>query len=378
MNIQKYCKDELKVTGKSVGCFFNDKHNLLNSPLTPRENFLRFLNREECAWIPRIDFDAYNLYPEQVPDNNVVTIQVGEVGIASLGEKLVKTPLHPELAPMPDTNNYLIKDIEEWTKIQWPDVDSWDWKGAEEEYKNIDRENRLVIACMQHGLNQRLGQIMGFTNGLTALLEDPDNVHAFNERLIQYNLDVIDHYAEYLKPDVIFLCEDWGTQKAPFFSSQVADEFMVPHVKKLAEHTHELGMKFMLHSCGNITSMVSQMIDAGVDDWQFNYEACAASILETIHRYGEQILFDGYFGMSKPLPAGTEELKNFVLEKYASFCDTARCSLTFYGASPEVQDNPNSISSNKNTGEAWNMNIPFDHFVYETARKTADQVYKRA
>lgn len=152
---------------------------------------------------------------------------------------------------------------------------------------------------------------------------------------------------------------------------------MVPHVKVLVERTHELGMKFTLHSCGNITSIVPLMIEAGVDYWQFNYEACVDSIVDTIHKYGEQILFDGYFGLRDPLPTDAEELKSFVREKYTSFCDTARCSLTFYGAAAEVGDNPNSISSNRNAGEIQNMDIPFDHYVYETARKTADEVFKR-
>jgi hypothetical protein len=61
--------------------------------------------------------------------------------------------------------------------------------------------------------------------------------------------------------------DDWGSQRAPFFSPNTVREMILPYLKRLADFCHSKGMYFHQHSCGKNELLVPCMIEAGVDMW---------------------------------------------------------------------------------------------------------------
>lgn len=198
-----------------------------------------------------------------------------------------------------------------------------------ESYSALDKD-RPNTTFLPTGLFERMIAILGFENAAAAFLEDPDSVHSFLDALLEYNINVIEHLHKYLHNDLLIFSDDWGSQKAPFFSEKIVEEFLVPHMSKLVKRTHELGMWFMHHSCGNITSLVPYMIDEGVDSWQFNYEAVRDTLSQTIEKYGDKIMFDGYFGFLEPIVADEKIFKEKAQYFYDTYGKTGHCSVTVY------------------------------------------------
>ena len=61
--------------------------------------------------------------------------------------------------------------------------------------------------------------------------------------------------------------DDWGSQRAPFFSAEVCSQMIAPYLRRISDFCHARGMWFHLHSCGMNELVVPSMIEAGVDFW---------------------------------------------------------------------------------------------------------------
>lgn len=301
--------------------FLTDK---LATPITPRENFELFFNRQGPLWVPDVMADLNFLYPAVIPDS-VACSWSG--GLDAFGCKWIPDENCPELPSFPEPGNILLEDIADWKDLKWPNPSDWDWDKAAEEHKVLDQDRPNAV-FLYSSLFERMVTLMGFENAAMAFLLDPENTHAFIDRLEEYNLDLIEHVHKYLNCDIIVMSDDWGSQRSPFFSVEVAEEFLAPHVSALTKRTHELDMRFMHHCCGNSSAFVPLMIDEGVDWWQYNYEAVQDNIEETIVKYGDRILFDGYPGYAVPLSEDDEEFKQQAAMYYKKLAGGQNSSLT--------------------------------------------------
>lgn len=300
---------------------FTDK---LNTPITPRENLFLFFERKGPLWVPDVGTDLNFQYPAVIPDS----IACGwSGGLDAFGCKWIPDTSAPDLPSFPEPGNIMLKDIADWRQLKWPNPDAWDWEKAEEEHKVLDPE-RPIAVFLWSSLFERMITLMGFENAAMAFLEDPDSTHDFIDRLEEYNVDLIEHVHKFLHADIIVMSDDWSSQKAPFFSPGVAEEFLAPHVHALTKRAHELGMHFMHHCCGNSVDFVPIMIDEGVDWWQFNYEAVSDRIEETISKYGTKLLFDGYPGYVRPLSEDDGIFRQQAKLYYDRLASSGYCSLT--------------------------------------------------
>ena len=331
MSVKPFEQDELEVLGTypvvesdfmTIPGVFQTK---LNTPITPKENWRRFFNREDPLWVPDGTYDFNFLSPAVIPDNQACSF---EGGYDSFGVKWIPDS-NPSLPAFVEPGFTLIDDISDWEDLEWPDAESWAWDEAKDEYKVLDpsRPNTVFLAT---GLFERLISVMGFENAAVSFLLDPDSTHAFIDKLVDHNLAVIEHLRNDLNCDLLIFSDDWGSQKAPFFSKAIVEEFLAPAMEKMVKRTHELGMYFMHHCCGNVIDFIPYMIDEGVDSWEFNHGAVKKYLPDAFEKYGDKIRFDGYFGFLNPLPADEEIFKARTNDYYQTYGTTGKCSVTIY------------------------------------------------
>lgn len=68
-----------------------------------------------------------------------------------------------------------------------------------------------------------------------------------------------------LNPDGFWTSDDLGHQTGPMMSPQIFHELIYPFYRLVGEAIHESGMHFWLHSCGDNTLLLPDLIEAGVD-----------------------------------------------------------------------------------------------------------------
>jgi hypothetical protein len=66
------------------------------------------------------------------------------------------------------------------------------------------------------------------------------------------------------------IAEDWGTQRQTLINPELWREVFKPRFVDLCAHAHALDLKVFMHSCGKITAIIPDLIETGVDLFQFD------------------------------------------------------------------------------------------------------------
>lgn len=115
-----------------------------------------------------------------------------------------------------------------------------------------------------HYLFWRLAELRGLQNFLIDLYENEDKLISVMDRL----LEMYAMWAEKMQlagADGIHGGEDIGTQLALFCNPAKFREIFKKPYKRLGEIIHDNKMDYWLHSCGNITDIMDDLIDCEVD-----------------------------------------------------------------------------------------------------------------
>lgn len=81
------------------------------------------------------------------------------------------------------------------------------------------------------------------------------------------------HLAGQAGADAIFIGEDMGTQTGLLFSPKMFRGYFKAMYTRLFGIAHDYGMKVFMHSCGQNWAIVPDLLDAGVDVFQFDQPA---------------------------------------------------------------------------------------------------------
>ena len=262
MSLDHFTEDELEVTGTLAGFMKPERYN---TPITPRDNMLRLYEGKTPMWIPspweaasiKVDCDPENV--ARSPSGGVDGYGVEWIFVKTAGGAMVK-PGNPK-----------VPDISEWEKyITVPDPETWDWAGAYEKQKDALADPTLfTTVTFGSCLFERLIAVMDFENAAMALVDDDqkEGVHRFLRAVTDYRKKYYTLVKKWFDPDGVNFNDDWGSQRAEFFSRETAAEMLVPYVKESVQCAHDLGMYVDLHCCGFVEGFVPFFIEEGFDTW---------------------------------------------------------------------------------------------------------------
>jgi len=152
---------------------------------------------------------------------------------------------------------------------------------------------------------ERLWTIRGMKGLLEDFLLEPENVMRLTHAVRDYHLKVIRGYGE-AGADAVYTSDDMGTQESLFFSPAVFRKFLKPAYAALIEEAHSYGMKFWLHTCGNVTSIMEDLIEIGLDIIH-PIQPFAMDAKATVEAFGGRISFMPGIDVQHLLPHCTPE-----------------------------------------------------------------------
>lgn len=248
-----------------------------NTPITPKENFLRFVSKEKKPlWTP-VGSDFISIMPNIILDNSArgtiadtvpfdMEKQAGGPDLFGVEWKYVSKVGGSTVVP----GSPKVPDINHWEDyISMPDLDALDWEGASERLKTYYETDRVNQTIIYTGLFERLISLVDFAEAATALIDEDqqDAVHRlFNHLCIVYD-GMLKRFRKYFKIDLVTFHDDWGSQKDAFFSPRTCQEMLVPYLKRVVDSAHSYGIVLNFHSCGKSERLVPCMVEAGVDLW---------------------------------------------------------------------------------------------------------------
>jgi uroporphyrinogen decarboxylase len=125
---------------------------------------------------------------------------------------------------------------------------------------------RHYFAGMTHlMLFERMHCLRGFENTLEDLCLRPRESERLLDALTEYYLEIVRGWGRLPGVDGLFMSEDWGTQQALMISPEMWRRFFLGRYRRIFDQAHQVGLDVIFHSCGNVTAIVGDLIDAGID-----------------------------------------------------------------------------------------------------------------
>ena len=255
-----------------------------DTPITPKENFIRAAKRDKPMWVPNHLTDTQEFQFNELGTHKLGKFQGGPDFLRP--SQVDYTFLDPygnswswvasAQGAMLTPGTKILDDITQWEKvIKWPVHDEWTYVEVAEEFmKNqYDPTKALHINIFQ-GLTEMLVAFLGgYGEGMLAMAEEPEAV----SDLFAYFADRMIAFYDLMKSlyplDIVTYHDDWGTQRATFFSPAMMEELVFEPTKKIIDHIKADGVLFLFHTCGKVDSFLPYICDLGIDYNQIQVSA---------------------------------------------------------------------------------------------------------
>ena len=176
--------------------------------------------------------------------------------------------------PVHTPEKIVIKDIENWREYLEPhrpraSFTPEEWAVCKGMMDAVDGTKAFKALFIAPGLFENCHHTMSITEALMAYYEYPDEMHELIEYFTEWELEYAKGICEYLKPDMIFHHDDWGSELSSFLSPEMFKEFFLEPYKKIYGYYKEHGVEFIVHHsdcyCANL---IPTMIEMGIDVFQ--------------------------------------------------------------------------------------------------------------
>jgi uroporphyrinogen decarboxylase len=178
-----------------------------------------------------------------------------------------------------------------------------------------ERGDAYVVGNLGFSLFERAWTLAGMENVLMAMIDDKPFVNGLLDRIVEYNLEIIEKACAY-PIDAMRFGDDWGHQRGLITGHALWRELIGPRVRKMYQLSKSKGKCVFIHSCGKVDELFPDLIESGVD--VFNpFQPEVMDVYEMKRRFGKRLSFWGGISTQKTLPYGTvaqvkEEVKRLI------------------------------------------------------------------
>jgi len=233
--------------------------------LTEKENYLRTINGETPEYVPTYRMVDWMLWP------TAIRPAFGSGEFTDLFGVDFVTEYTANNGSIPKPGVFKLDDIRKWRDVvkRPPILDELDWeKMAKEDLDGRDPDLlKMWGGNITLGYFQALMNFMGFTNGLIACIEEPEEVKELMHFLLEINLEVGKNFLHHYKPDAFSAADDIAHERAPFVSEEVFLDIFEPMWRAELAPFKEAGLPAQHHNCGKFEAFVPYIVDMGYNAW---------------------------------------------------------------------------------------------------------------
>ena len=125
----------------------------------------------------------------------------------------------PGRFPLHDDEHIVLKDVTSWKEtVKFPslDYDESEWDECKAAADLIDRSQVFASALHVPGVFDQLHYLMGMEECMLSFYTEPEATKELINALTEWELAYAKLYFDYLKPDMVFHHDDWGSQRSTF------------------------------------------------------------------------------------------------------------------------------------------------------------------
>ena len=198
-------------------------------------------------------------------------------------------------------------------QYNWPDpTDPGYVRGLREAAQALhEGTDYAVILCLPVGFVHQSQFLRGYDAWLMDLVSSPESVAALADAILEVWLEVAKRMIQACKPyvDIVFCGDDVAFQNGPMMNPKLYRSLIKPRHKRIFDMIkHECDAKILYHSCGSAVSLLSDLIEIGIDG--LNPVQVSAAGMDTASlkkEFGRDLFFWGAIDTHRVLPFGTPD-----------------------------------------------------------------------
>jgi len=213
----------------------------------------------------------------------------------------------------PGTMDFFIKTRTDWeehkSRLEWSG-DRVDWVEVRRIEQQAHEQGKWFHFSGAFGYD-RIQCLIGSERLLMAMAEEPEwieDVFMTCAGLVVTALEEM--VGAGLEFDGVFVYDDMGYRNAALFSPAMFRRFEFPGHKMIYDCCHAHDLKVILHSCGRVSELIPDLIEAGLNCLQPLEVKAGMDLVELKRQYGDRLAFMGGIDvrcMADPDPAAIEQ-----------------------------------------------------------------------
>jgi hypothetical protein len=167
-------------------------------------------------------------------------------------------------------------------------------------------EDRYVIAGWWKLFFERPWEIRGMEDLLVDYYIAPDNIHRLYQALCDLYLGYLERIIADIRPDGFWTSDDLGHQTQLFMRPTIFREFLKPYYHQIGQLLQKHNIHWWLHSCGNNTDALEDLIDVGLDVFHPVQKGTMDEVV-VAETYGDRLTFLAGFDVQHILQEASPE-----------------------------------------------------------------------
>jgi len=157
----------------------------------------------------------------------------------------------------------IITSRAEYEEFKWPALDQISLLPLD--YAAGCIPDGMKIMVMYNGIYEDLSELMGTQQMAIKSIEEPELVEDIIEQLTRIAVHAVGLCAAHPGTGAIFYSDDLGFKGGTILSPRFLRKYYMPRLKRISDACHRHGKLFLLHSCGQVMSIMDDLINAGID-----------------------------------------------------------------------------------------------------------------
>lgn len=199
-----------------------------------------------------------------------------------------------------------IDTVEGLESFKWPDPAQFNYEGLK---RSCEQHKDKALIFGHEGPFHVALSLRPMEEFMMDMIAEPEYAEKVFSKMLEFELEYYERalIAADGQIDIIRPHDDYGTQRGLLFSAELWRKYIKANTKKLTDLAHKYGAFYQQHSCGAVSELIPDMIEAGVDCLEPLQKVPGLEPENLQKQFGGKITFHGGIDTQTILPYGTPE-----------------------------------------------------------------------
>jgi uroporphyrinogen decarboxylase len=186
-----------------------------------------------------------------------------------------------------------ITSWEEFKHYPWPDPAKADTRKLDWYSEHLPEGMCILSTGLFGHFAEYLNWLMGYETLCYALFDQRDLVQAIADKIMELSIATLKRTLQFERVKIVWGSDDMGFRSSTLISPADLREFVLPGHKLMAQMCHAAGRPYILHSCGNLSTILPDLIDDVQIDARHSFEDVIQPVTAAKQQYGDRIALLG-------------------------------------------------------------------------------------